>query len=288
MGWAIMFLVLIALVIILSISLINWKIQIYKVIVQLNAILNRKTKKLVTVSLSDRRLEHLVEIINQIVSKDNISCLSHDLRTPLTSIRGYLQLLSSAPDEKRAEYISALSGKALRLERLIDDFYQISLLEAGQYPFYYEKVELCSLLTEILLDNYSIFSVNGIEPQIEIPNMDIYLNADRKACIRIIQNLIFNAVTSTTNNVVIQLINIADSVQLCIKNPVASIPTEEYSKLLERFYVADVSRSNGTSGQGLYIVKKLLLMMNCTNPIIEIHDHNFMITIDFSPLLIKK
>ena len=284
MGWAIMFLVLIALVIILSISLINWKIQIYKVIVQLNAILNRKTKKLVTVSLSDRRLEHLVEIINQIVSKDNIylgeiqkkenelkeniSCLSHDLRTPLTSIRGYLQLLSSAPDEKRAEYISALSGKALR--------------------FYYEKVELCSLLTEILLDNYSIFSVNGIEPQIEIPNMDIYLNADRKACIRIIQNLIFNAVTSTTNNVVIQLINIADSVQLCIKNPVASIPTEEYSKLLERFYVADVSRSNGTSGQGLYIVKKLLLMMNCTNPIIEIHDHNFMITIDFSPLLIKK
>ena len=47
----------------------------------------------------------------------------------------------------------------------------------------------------ILLDNYSIFSVNGIEPQIEIPNMDIYLNADRKACIRIIQNLIFNAVT---------------------------------------------------------------------------------------------
>lgn len=206
----------------------------------------------------------------------------------ITSIRGYLQLLSSAPDEKRAEYISALSGKALRLERLIDDFYQISLLEAGQYPFYYEKVELCSLLTEILLDNYSIFSVNGIEPQIEIPNMDIYLNADRKACIRIIQNLIFNAVTSTTNNVVIQLINIADSVQLCIKNPVASIPTEEYSKLLERFYVADVSRSNGTSGQGLYIVKKLLLMMNCTNPIIEIHDHNFMITIDFSPLLIKK
>ena len=48
------------------------------------------------------------------------------------------------------------------------------------------------------------------------------------------------------------------------------------------------AKSNGTSGQGLYIVKKLLLMMNCTNPIIEIHDHNFMITIDFSPLLIKK
>lgn len=278
--------------------------QIHKVNVQLNAILNGETKKLVTISLTDRRLEHLVEIINQIVSKDNIylgeirkkedelkeniSCLSHDLRTPLTSIRGYLQLLSSAPDEKRQEYISALSGKALRLERLIDDFYQISLLEAGQYPFYYGKVELCSLLTEILLDNYSTFSVNGIEPQIEIPDVNIYLNADRKACIRIIQNLIFNAITSTTSNVVVQLIYNTDSVQLCIKNPIATIPTEEYSKLLERFYVADISRSNGTSGQGLYIVKKLLLLMNCKNPIIEIQDHIFKIMIDFSPLLIKK
>ena len=67
MGWAIMFLVLIALVIILSISLINWKMQIHKVNVQLNAILNGETKKLVTISLTDRRLEHLVEIINQIL-----------------------------------------------------------------------------------------------------------------------------------------------------------------------------------------------------------------------------
>ena len=229
MGWAILFLVLVVLVIILSISLINWKMQIHKVNVQLNAILNGETKKLVTISLTDRRLEHLVEIINQIVSKDNIylgeirkkedelkeniSCLSHDLRTPLTSIRGYLQLLSSAPDEKRQEYISALSGKALRLERLIDDFYQISLLEAGQYPFYYGKVELCSLLTEILLDNYSTFSVNGIEPQIEIPDVNIYLNADRKACIRIIQNLIFNAITSTTSNVVV-IVNFISNLRL--------------------------------------------------------------------------
>lgn len=95
-------------------------------------------------------------------------------------------------------------------------------------------------------------------------------------------------IVSTTSNVVVQLIYNTDSVQLCIKNPIATIPTEEYSKLLERFYVADISRSNGTSGQGLYIVKKLLLLMNCKNPIIEIQDHIFKITIDFSPLLIKK
>lgn len=69
MGWAILFLVLVVLVIILSISLINWKMQIHKVNVQLNAILNGETKKLVTISLTDRRLEHLVEIINQSYQK---------------------------------------------------------------------------------------------------------------------------------------------------------------------------------------------------------------------------
>ena len=120
-----------------------------------------------------------------------------------------------------------------------------------------------------LHQNYLKRKASGAQKQYEDK-----IKAKKKA-----ENLIFNAVTSTTNNVVIQLINIADSVQLCIKNPVASIPTEEYSKLLERFYVADVSRSNGTSGQGLYIVKKLLLMMNCTNPIIEIHDHRYTVQI---------
>ena len=61
-----------------------------------------------------------------------------------------------------------------------------------------------------------------------------------------------------------------------------------YKVIVQLNAILNRKTKNGTSGQGLYIVKKLLLMMNCTNPIIEIHDHNFMITIDFSPLLIKK
>lgn len=302
MGWAIFFLVLIILVTVLLVALINWKIQIYRVIVQLQAILDGKTKKMVTVSLSDKRLEHLTEIINQIALKnnthltaiqkreqelkENISCLSHDLRTPLTSIRGYLQLLSDAPDEKRTEYIHALSGKAFRLERLIDDFYQISLLEAGEYPLSYEKIELCSLLTDVLLDNYSVFSEKGIEPQIEIPVESMFIHADKIACVRIIQNLLFNALNATAGNIVVQLSYCSERVRLCVKNSLTEIPTEELSKLFERFYVADVSRSNGTSGQGLYIVKKLLLWMNCQEPTISICDHTFEITVDFSPLLI--
>ena len=130
MGWAIMFLVLIALVIILSISLINWKIQIYKVIVQLNAILNRKTKKLVTVSLSDRRLEHLVEIINQIVSKDNIylgeiqkkenELTSMDCRSLTVTMSGYSANMSL--------YISLISLQSIRSPSLNFNFRIFAML----------------------------------------------------------------------------------------------------------------------------------------------------------------
>lgn len=302
MGWAVTFLVLFVLVMIFAVTLINWKIQIYKVIVQLQAILDGKTKKMVTMSLSDSHLEQLVEIINEIALnndanfeeilkreqelKENISGLSHDLRTPLTSIRGYLQLFSNAPVEKKAEYITALSGKALRLERLIDDFYHVSLLEAGQYPFSYENIEFCSLLTETMLDNYSLFSEKGIEPNVELPNTNIHLYADKMACTRIIQNLLFNALNATSEGITVRLFGNADSLRLYVNNPITDVPTEEYSKLLERFYVSDASRSKGTSGQGLYIVKKLLLRMNCKEPIITVHNYIFEIEVDFSPLLI--
>lgn len=303
MKFAILFLILIILVIVLTIAFINWKIQIYKVIAQLNAILDGKTKKTVTISLSDRSLENLVEVINRISLKndirfleiqkkeqelkENISCLSHDLRTPLTSIRGYLQLLQNAPEDKRQVYMTALLEKSLRLEHLIDDFYQISLLEAGQYPFNYEDIEICSLLTETLLDNYYVFNSKKIEPEIDISAENIHIFADRMACIRILQNLIFNAVTSTTDSVSFQLLYQKNCLLFCVKNPIVTIPTSDTSKLLERFYVSDVSRSKGNSGQGLYIVKKLLLWMNCDEPTIEIKNQIFKITIDFSPLLLK-
>lgn len=303
MKWAILFLILMILVIVLTTAFINWKIQIHKVIVQLNDILDGKTKKTVTVSLSDKSLENLVETINRIILKndirfvkiqnreqelkENISCLSHDLRTPLTSLRGYLQLMQNAPADKRESYMNTLSEKALRLEHLIDDFYNVSLLDAGQYPFHDEDIEICSLLTETLLDNYSVFNTKKIEPEIDIPKKDIHIFTDRMACIRIIQNLVFNAVTSTTENVNVQLSYSENRLLFCVKNPITEIPIEEPSKLLERFYVADTSRTKGTSGQGLYIVKKLLLRMNCNEPNIEIEHQIFKITIDFSPLLLK-
>lgn len=298
MGWMAFILGLIIAVIFLFVSLINWKIQIHRLAVQLQNILDNKTKKLVTIALSDKSLERLAEIINRIVEKEverntkiqrredhlkeNISCLSHDLRTPLTSMHGYLKLLEDASAEKQEEYIRILQKKAVRLERLIDDFYQISLLEDGNYPLNYEDVDISSLLTETLLENYSLFFEKDISPQIERPEKSLYVYADKSACIRIMQNLFYNAVNGTSEGITVQLTEEEENISLIVKNPVSSLQIKDPARLFERFYTVDVSRNKDSSGQGLYIVKKLLAQMNCEMPYIEARDNCFIIKVSFT------
>lgn len=296
MEWAFLFLILVILVIILSISLISLKIQIYRVTGQLHTVLSDSKKEIVTISLGDRGLEHLVELINKIVAKENknfieikhredklkenISCLSHDLRTPLTSIRGYLKLLETAPEEKRDKYMEALFGKALKLERLIDDFYQISLLEDGRYSFEYEDVDISELLTEILLENYPLFEEKGITPVIDLPKQSVLIRVDKKACVRIIQNLLFNALNETAGNVSVQLHVLEGMSELIISNSVRN-KMIDVNKIFERFYVNDKSRCNGNTGQGLYIVKELLEKMGCRPAMVQLENNRFSISIIF-------
>lgn len=298
MGRAVIIIVLAALVIgvtFLSVSLFNLKLQINKVTGRLKAILKGETKELVTISLGDKNLEALTEAINDIVIKysdnlieikrhedtlkENIACLSHDLRTPLTSIRGYLQLLESSSEEKRAEYINVLHKKAVRLERLIEDYYQISLLDNQNYFLEYEVINISDLLTEILLENYSLFAEKDILPEIDLPENMVYIYADRTACVRIIQNLLFNALGETSGGIHIQLAEADGKACLTVKNPVSDFAISELDKIFERFYMKDKARRNGHSGQGLYVVKKLLAEMKCDEPQVRVSDNCFSISV---------
>lgn len=287
-------------VIILSVLLINLKLQINKITNKLKIILRGETKELVTISLVDKNLECLAETINDIVIKyndniidikrhedilkENIACLSHDLRTPLTSIRGYLQLLESSPDNKRLEYINVLHKKAFRLERLIEDYYQISLLDNENYFLEYETINISDLLTEILLENYSLCEEKNISPKIDIIKNTIYIYADKTACIRIIQNLFFNALDQTCGGIYIQLMEADNKICLIVSNPVNNFTISDIDKIFDRFYMKDKARRYGHSGQGLYIVKKLLIEMNCDEPQVSIKDNFFSISVKWNIL----
>lgn len=281
-------------------KLVCWKKQIRKINIQLQEILNEKTQKFITLTLMDKDLEKMTVMINELAErerismgqaqrkeekqKENITCLTHDLRTPLTSIRGYLELMQNASDEKRAQYMEALVGKAIRLEQLINDFYQISLLDDNEISYKKEMIELNKLVTEVILDNHSLFENRKIIPEIQLAEEDIFLDSDKTALTRIFQNLIINAIRSTAGKLSIRLITNDRELKVSIQNSMKEDFCLDSTKIFDRFYSGDISRGNGNSGQGLYIVKKLLAQLGCEEPRVNITKESFEIIVNLSSI----
>ena len=109
-----------------------------------------------------RRQEHAI--------RQQISNISHDLRTPLTSILGYLQLLEgdSLTVEERREYLGIVRGRAKALQSLITSFYDLSRLEGGEYPLSREKVDLYHVLSELVAEFYNDFEQSGFDMTVEL------------------------------------------------------------------------------------------------------------------------
>lgn len=302
MFWIFIFILLFLMIYILK--LFCWKKQIRKINIQLQEILDGKTQKFITLTLMDKDLENMTEMINVIIErervcygqaqikedkqKENITCLSHDLRTPLTSIRGYLELMQNASEEKRAKYVEALLGKAIRLEQLINDFYQISLLDDNEFSYKKETIELNKLITDVLLDNYSLFENKNIIPKIQLAKEDIFLDSDKTALMRIFQNLIVNAIHSTAGNLSVNVILNNRDLKVSIQNTIKQDFHLDAKKIFDRFYSGDFSRNNGSSGQGLYIVKKLLVQLGCEEPDVNITERSFEIIVKLSSILTQK
>lgn len=302
MFWIFIFILLFLMIYILK--LFCWKKQIRKINIQLQEILDGKTHKFITLTLMDKDLENMTEMINVIIErervsygqaqikedkqKENITCLSHDLRTPLTSIRGYLELMQNASEEKRAKYVEALLGKAIRLEQLINDFYQISLLDDNEFSYKKETIELNKLITDVLLDNYSLVENKNIIPKIQLAKEDIFLDSDKTALMRIFQNLIVNAIHSTAGNLSVNVILNNRDLKVSIQNTIKQDFHLDAKKIFDRFYSGDFSRNNGSSGQGLYIVKKLLVQLGCEEPDVNITERSFEIIVKLSSILTQK
>lgn len=302
MIWILIFALLLSILILLGFEFSCWKKQIRDISAQLQKILNGETQKYITITLMDKNLEKMTEMINKIVEKErvnlgraqrkedkqkeNIACLSHDLRTPLTSIRGYLELMQKAADDKQPIYIAALQAKALRLEQLINDFYQISLLDDHEYVYKKEKIELNKLITDVLLDHYSLFEKNKITPEIQLAEKEIFIVSDPWALTRIFQNLMVNAAHSTAGKLNINLILNDGQLRVSIQNSIKEDSHVDSTQIFDRFYAGDCSRSNGNSGQGLYIVRKLLIQLGCEEPRVNITKESFEIIVDLTNLYV--
>lgn len=265
---------LIAIIIFLITIIIGYKREFRRInkqiIENLDEYANIKTK------FVDKDIENLVASINlifdsrqKIVAEKNkneekiregISNMSHDLRTPLTSIMGYLQMIKSekSSEADKKEYMDIVEKRTKSLQQLISSFYDLSRMEGNEYNFNYKKVNLSSILCENIAVFYNDFRNNNIEPIIEIDENVKDIISDDDAINRIFSNLITNMIKHGESFVKITLRQENDVIITEFTNKATGLTAENVDKLFDRFYTVDNSRSDRNTGLGLYITKILV------------------------------
>lgn len=196
--------------------------------------------------------------------RQQIANISHDLRTPLTSILGYLQLLEGeglSPEERR-EYLSIVQGRARALQSMIVSFYDLSRLEGGEYPLSRERVDLYHVLSELVAEFYNDFG--GFDMTVELREGLPAVTADPAGVLRVFTNLIRNALEHGRERMSILLYQEGGEVVSVFANDAPGLTPEDVTHVFDRFFTADKMRTGQSTGLGLAIVKALVERMGHT------------------------
>ena len=195
-----------------------------------------------------------------------IANVSHDLRTPLTSILGYLQLLEQEelPLEKRREYFRIVEGRAKMLQTFIASFYDLSRIEGGELPLERERVDLARALSDQLAAAYGQIEEAGLDMEVDVADGLPPVWADSGAVARIFSNLLTNALRHGSGTLSVRLYREGGQLVSSFSNRADGLTAEDAEHVFERFYTADKMRTGQSTGLGLAIVKALAERMGHT------------------------
>ena len=219
-------------------------------------------------SINNMSLELREKIDNEKKIEQNknelITNVSHDLRTPLTSILGYVDFLKQngfEDKEKFVEYISIIDERSKSLNTLINELFEYTKLNSHDIKLNYSTVEICSLVEQLSGEYSLIFKKEGLELISEIPEEDIFVDIDIQMIVRALENLLINAKKYSVRNsqVLVKLLQESNDIVISVENKVENISQDDLDNLFERFYKVDKARKTGDStGLGLSIVKRVV------------------------------
>ncbi len=206
-----------------------------------------------------RQAERTADLARERELRRQISNISHDLRTPLTSILGYLQLLEdpALPPDRRAEYLNVVRSRSKALQSLITSFYDLSRLEGGEFPLECQAVDLRTLLAELLASFYGDFTDAGFSVEVEMPESLSPVYVDRGGALRILTNLLRNALDHGSGSMEVQVWEREGAVYTAVSNRAPDLAPEDVAHVFDRFFTADRMRTGRNTGLGLAIVKAL-------------------------------
>lgn len=193
--------------------------------------------------------------------RDLIANISHDLRTPMASMRGYVETISmqgeSMNADERQKYLAIINGNLLHLDKLIDHMLVLSRFDSGQATFQMEDFPLLELADSVLMRCEGLASERNISLDIDFEGDESLVHADPLQIAQVLQNLIENGIKFNSNGgrVIIGLKNTGNLMEISVKDSGQGIASEDLPHIFKRFYTANKSRTRGVDGSGFAAVQ---------------------------------
>ena len=191
-----------------------------------------------------------------------VTDVAHELRTPLSNVRGYLEALGDGVVEPTPEMIASLYEEAMLLNRLVDDLQELAMAEAGQLKLVCQPVDICEVIDKAVLSLKSEAIDKEVDLGTDLQDDLPLVEADPERLGQVLRNLVNNAIINTPpgGEITIQARTIDSQVEVSVQDNGTGISAEHLPYVFERFYRADQSRarSTGGAGLGLAIVKQLV------------------------------
>ena len=232
-----------------------------------------------TLDVPFREFEELVDSINDVLDKsretekstrqneenlkETITNLSHDIRTPLTSLDGYFQLLEqSSSEEEKQHYIEVIQSRIASLKDMLEELFTYTKLQNNSYELQTETVDFGKCVFDTVFSFYDEFQKKGLEPEIDFCEGIIQVHANAEAIRRVLQNIIRNALVHGSRNIRLKMYHQGEKIIFSCANDLENPQDVDIQQVFSRFYKADSARSSSSTGLGLSIAKGLMEKMD--------------------------
>ena len=195
--------------------------------------------------------------------KETITNLAHDLRTPVTAIQGYTQMLLQSPELSEEDLDAAviINERLNVLNQLLNQLFEFARIEADEMDFSYTTFNLNAVLRSVAVSFFKSFEERKIIPVLSIAEISFPFYGDEKAVTRIFENIISNALSHGKSDYHFSSYDDNENYHFSFQNFTDSINESDIDKIFNRFYTTDLSRSRKTTGLGLTIAKNLTVKM---------------------------
>ena len=200
---------------------------------------------------------------NEMQLKETITNLSHDIRTPLTSLDGYFQLLQqSDSEEERRKYVGIIQSRISSLKEMLEELFTYTRLQDADYELETGRIDFGKCAYDTVFSFYDEFQNRGIEPQVDFCGGHLFVRANDEAVRRALQNLIRNALVHGHTGISLELFEENGKAVFRCSNDVAHPEEIDIERVFSRFYKADSARTHTSTGLGLSIAKGLVERMD--------------------------